>query len=85
MPSLMPPKSIAPFTKGQTVIEVMKDRDQLESSESKEVKVIWHGDDTCRTESGFEYDRDTGMETPRDQRIYRAIHSPAYANEGKPT
>lgn len=48
----------------------------------RRVRIVAHDDDTCRTESGHVYRRDTGMEYVRGN-TYRAIHDPAYDLDGK--
>lgn len=77
------PRSLIPFSRGQTVEMVTvaragqcTDEQQLRSTQI--VKVIWHDRLLCQTDNGFFFARDTGGEEPPDPEYYRAIHTPGY-------
>lgn len=74
------PVSLIPFSRGQTVIEVIVDGGMRRENA---VKLIWHDDDTVKTEGGDLYDRATGAALTAKNGVYRAIHTPDYEAKEK--
>lgn len=64
-----------PFRTGDTVSEVTGNLER--GGSQRLVKVVRHDDQSCETESGHIYTRDTGRCIDKID-TYRAIHTPDY-------